>query len=370
MLSAKQAALLLSALMLFSNALVYLPFWLTADDFLGVPLAQTGMDVVKRYWDGPLYVVVSQTFYAPSTLFSFGPLPPTYYAAHLVLYPLSIRLLSFLASPSDAMLLSTFLFSIASVLAFYFFVKDFHYSKNPLWLSTVFIFFPARWLIYHSVGATEAPFIFFSLASLYFFKKERYWPSAVFGMLAALTRIFGVWLFVFYSLFFLWKKRSEWKRAVPFLLIPFALFLHFLYYHFVYNDFFAYWRVNSFVLSSMPFNSLLSYGGPAVGEYWLLLYALYGAGIARLYEQKRHDLALYSALLFLPTLFISFNDIARYLLPIFPFALLIAFDDVVNLKLARWLFPAFVFGALVQAWYTLPLNLMPADQYARLLGLL
>lgn len=367
-------ALALALLMLASTVLVWLPFLLNANEFLGAKLPQTSLDAVKRYWDGPLYAVVSRTFYSPSPLYAFGPLPPYYYSAHFAVYPLSIRLLSLLTDPLNAMLLSTLLFSIACVVMFYYFVKEFKLSSNPLWLSAVFVFFPARWLIYHSVGASEPPFLFFSLASLYFFKKDRLTLSAVFGALAAGTRIIGLLLLAFYGLWFVWKKRAEWTRVLPsylpYLLIPAAVMAHFAHYQLVLGDFFSYFKVNLFVVTALPFQAVVNFGGPALGEYWMLLYLLYGAGIARLWQQKRHDLALFSFLLYVPVLFFSWNDVARYLLPAAPLALLIAFDDVWQTKWFRCLFPFLVYGFYLQAWSTIPTNLMPADQFARLLAAL
>ncbi|MFH1107087.1 MAG: hypothetical protein V1787_04270 [Candidatus Micrarchaeota archaeon] len=363
---------LLSALMVASTAFVWLPFLQGSDDFFGVPLPQTGMDAVKRYWDGPLYVIVSRTFYSEDPLYSFGNLPRSYYAAHLALYPASIRLLSVFSDAFDAMLLSTLLFSVLAVCMFYLLVKDFRYTRHPFLLSVVFIFLPARWLVYHSVGATEPAFVFLVLASLYLFKKGNFLFSAAFASLAAVTRVTGVLLFAFYLLYFLWKRRSRLLSTdfAPYLLIPAALCLHFLFYSQVYGDFFAYGSVNNYLLSATPFRSLVSYGGPAQGEYWLFLYALYAAGIAVLYRRRHHDLALLSLVLALPVLFISHNDIARYLLPVFPFALVIAFEDVLTSREFRPALLLLLVGAYMYAWGVIPNNLMPADEFARLSAML
>ncbi len=364
--------LLLALLMAASIGLVYLPFLLQAHEFLGVPLPETGLSVVQRYWDGPLYTVVSATFYAASPLYAFGPLSRSYYAAHLAFYPLTIRLLSVLAAPMDAMLLSTLLFSILSVLMFYVLVRDFKYSKHPFWLSCVFIFFPVRWLIYHSVGATEPPFIFLSLASFYFFKKARPWLAAVFASLASVTRIIGILLFAFYALYFLWKRRDDLltQKFLPYLLIPATLGLYFLFYNIVLGDFFAYFKVNLFVLTPLPFQSVVHFGGAIPGEYEMLLYLLYFLGIARLMQLKHHDLALWSLLLAAPVAFFSWNDIARYLLPAFPFALLIAYEEFWTNKWALPVFAVLLYGFYLHVWMTIPTNLMPADQFVRLLGML
>jgi hypothetical protein len=362
--------LLLAGLMAASTLAVYLPFALGEKEYFGVPIPQTGMDAVKRYWDGPLYVVVSRSFYSEGPLYSFGPLPRSYYAAHLALYPASIRLLSVFADAFDAMLLSTLIFSVLAVCMFYLLVRDFGYSRHPFLLSAVFVFLPARWLVYHSVGATEPAFIFLTIASLYLFKKNRYAFSAVLAALAAVTRVTGVLLFGFYLLYFIWKRRSRLFTAdfLPYLLIPLALGGHFLYYQYAYGNFFAYSAVNNYLLST-PLQSIISYGGPAQGEYWLLLYGLYAAGIAVLYRKKHHDLALLALVLALPALFLSHNDIGRYLLPAFPFALIIAFEDIITLREFRPALVLLAAGAFLYAWSVIPNNLMPADEFARLTAL-
>ena len=59
--------IVLVAVSLLSSLLLYLPFALNVDAVLGVKLPVTGMQVLQRYYDGPLYVVVSKTFYAPTS---------------------------------------------------------------------------------------------------------------------------------------------------------------------------------------------------------------------------------------------------------------------------------------------------------------
>lgn len=74
-----------------------------------------------------------------------------------------------------------------------------------------------------------------------------------------------------------------------------------------------------------------------------------------------------------PMLFLAHNDLSRYLLPAAPFALLLAFDDVLAPTLRRksfWIAVALLIGAsYVYAWAVLPQNLMPAEAFEKLLAI-
>ncbi|MFH1200310.1 MAG: hypothetical protein V1708_04540 [Candidatus Micrarchaeota archaeon] len=363
-------AAFLAVLTVASVLAVHAPFLLNSTEFLGVPIHQTGPQVPARYLDGPLYAVVSQTFYSPSPVYSFDPeIPREYYAAHLILYPASIRILSLAFGPFDAMLLATAVFAVLAVLAFYFLVRDFGYSRHPLLLSSFFVFFPARWLVYHSVGATEPAFIFLSIASLYFFKKGRFFPSALLASLAMLTRITGILLFAFYLVYFLWKRRNGLASDfLPYLLIPAALAAHFFLYLCQFGDFFAYFAVNNYLLA--PPLSIVYYGNPSYGEFAFLLYALYAAGTVELFRQRRHDLFLLSLLFVLPTVFLFHNDLSRYLLPAAPFALLIAFEPLLTSKEFRPVLAILAVTAVFYAWSVIPYNLLPASEFEALKALI
>lgn len=88
--------LTLIAISVGSTLVLYVPFALSMHSVLGVPLAETGFSVLQRYYDGPLFAIVSQTFYAPqSPIFDAYPwVSPAYYAAHLPGYPLCILVVS------------------------------------------------------------------------------------------------------------------------------------------------------------------------------------------------------------------------------------------------------------------------------------
>lgn len=321
---------------IISSIVMYLPY-------LG------SIDTVYRYLDGPLYVVVAKNFYSIAE----NPflLPDYYFAAHLVGYPLMIRIFSFLGY-FPSMLFVTLLFSTLSILVFYKVLKDFGYAKDPFFIALLFIFLPPKWLVYHSMGAPEPMFVFLVLSSFYLFKKERFLASAALAAVATITKIHGIALFPAYLL--LTYKRKE---SLYYLLIPAFLALHFYWYSLSFGDFFAYfkWNVGLKTLN-YPFHSILTYG-----EGHLMLYLVYGIAIALLWKRDK-ALAVMATFLYLPLIFVIHQDLSRYFIPVSPFAL-IAFQNLFNDRIVRIIIIGSLIPIYFYAWSTIPTNLTPVEAY-------
>ena len=195
-----------------STILVWLPFLIRSDNWLGLKIDRSSFDYVYRNYDGPLYVIAAKSFYDPRliqspTVGNFSELPPKYFAAHLPLYPVFIRagreVLNFIGLNTDnlAYLKSMLLVNLAvtTVLAglFYFILKKFRLTNKPWLLTAVFLFLP-RFLIARSVGAPESLFLLFILSSLYFFEKGKYLWAGLFGGLSVATKSPGILLFCAY----------------------------------------------------------------------------------------------------------------------------------------------------------------------------
>ena len=102
--------------------LVWIPFIFRLDSFWNIPLTKNGLATIVANYDGPLYLIIAKTLYnteSIKTMFSV-PLPVEYYAAHFPLFPILIRLFSFIGNYPYAMLTATVL---SSVYAMYFFKK-------------------------------------------------------------------------------------------------------------------------------------------------------------------------------------------------------------------------------------------------------
>lgn len=373
-----QNIFLISLFSLLSTFLVWLPFFLRLTSFWKIPLAGEGMATVMKNFDGLYYVVVAKSFYRSEiieNLFSF-PLPGIYYTAHFPVYPILIKFFSHAFGYLWGMLSVTLVSSVLAAAVFYFFLKEFKYSKQAFWLTLVFLFLPARWLVVRSVGSPEPLFILFILTSFYFFKKKNYWLAGLFGALTQLTKPPGILLFAGYAAFLLFENWAElrknlgltlinlFKKTYPLLLIPFSLLGLFVFYRFVYGDFWAYFHSgeNIHPIFWPPFQ-VFNLSTRWVGTFWLedIIYTfLLGIlGVILLFKQKRFDLGFFSAVFLIATSFVAHRDLSRYILPIVPF-LLIAFEPFLikkEFKIAFWIIilPIFIYTINFIAGNTSPL---------------
>lgn len=372
--------LLILLLSLVPTFLIWIPFLVKLKNFWGIPLPQNGMAVVVANYDGPLFLVVAKTLYNLEQIglnYSF-PLPLEYYAAHFPLFPLLIRLFSFILGYPYSMLFVTL---VSSFLALYFFnrlMRRYVKGKSALWLTAVFAIFPARWLIVRSVGSAEPLFVASIIASMYYFQREKYWRAGIWGMVAALTKSPGILLFASYFLYLIvphvkrlifspvsaWLKLTKMDRAYPIFLIPLSVLGVFVFYKFTFNDFLAYFHSGDNIhLFLLPF-SVFNFSSPWVGTSWLeeiIFVYLFGAlGLVKLIRQKRYELATFVGIFFFSILFVSHRDLIRYALPIVPF-LFVAFNQTLIKKDFKRVFlllilPIYLFSLAFIAQSAMPIS--------------
>ncbi|MFZ5366011.1 MAG: hypothetical protein ACOZBZ_01840 [Patescibacteria group bacterium] len=357
--------LLLGLTTIFSTLLVWFPFSLG----LG-----KGMLSVFANYDGPNYIIVAKTLYNKTligTSFSL-PLPLEYYPAHLPGYPLLIKFFNLFLPGTWAMLSVTLFTTILAVSMFYLFVKKFNLSTpaSSFFLSLLFLFLPARWLVVRSIGSPEPLFIFAILASFYFFKsafekKESnlflkyksvtldFFLAGLFGAIAQITKTPGILLFVAYLIYLGYhylnhrptdtKSRYSvclchkitWFNLLPLFLIPLSILPVFWFYKIQTGDFLAYFHSgDNFHLVFPPLQSFVT-GRNWLGDFWLedmIFIYLFGAlTVVLLFKQKLYDLATFALVFFTATLFVAHRDLSRYSLPLAPFYLL-AFSPFLEKK--------------------------------------
>lgn len=350
--------ILLAIISVFTTFLLWLPFFLRADVFWGIKLPGAGMATVVANFDGPYYIVVAKTLYNPQAIkenFSF-PLPPIYYSAHYPLFPLLIKLVAtivpFLGYPY-AMMFVTLTTGVLAVFMFYILLGEFGLGKHRLWLAILFTVFPARWLIVRSIGSPEPLFLLTIMASVYYFKRQKWWLSGIFGALAQATKSPGILLFAAYIVALTaphwdklahtnasaWIKNLTW-RAYPILLIPLILLSIYAFYGIRYGDFLAYFNSGDNIHLMFPPFQVFNPGSAWVGTFWLeeiiWIYLLGAIGIAHLIHQRRFLPASFVVVFFISVLFVSHRDIARYSLPLVPF-LLIAYAKFISTKSFKWI---------------------------------
>ena len=363
--------------------LIWLPFFLRMKNFWTVPLPQNGMATIVANYDGPIYIAVAKSLYNPDILnqFTFN-LPVEYFAAHFPLFPILIRLFSFVGYPYS-MLLVTILSSIFAIFVFSKFISDYVDKKNVLWMTFLFSIFPARWLTVRSVGSPEPLFIALVISTVYFFKKKMYLISAIFGGLAALTKSPGILLFpaLLCAYFFpLLKETAMIKRGnaiplskilkiLPITLIPIATLSVFYLFKIKLDDFLAYFHSGDNIHLFFPPFSIFNPNLAWVGTFWLeevvFVYLLGAIGIINLFKKDQIS-SWFCIIFFASTLFISHRDIIRYSLPIIPF-LFAGFSDYLTKKEFKYAFYLVIIPIYLFAIGFISKNVMPIPDWGPLL---
>ena len=344
---------------ILSTLIVYIPFWVDGS-----------FDILYRYWDGPNYAYLAESLYfIPKDHPLSAYTTPEYFSAHLPVYPLSISLFSFFGY-LNAMLITTILYSGLAAIVLYKLLRETQTVESPFWSAIISLFIPARYLIYHSVGATEAPFIFFTLWSMLAYIRGQYILCFALAGLSGITRITGILIGGAY--FMMLITDGKWKKIPLLALIGFPLLATFTFYHFHYGDFFAYFGTNysssNKLISLKPFDLLLTYSGNGnthSAEFYLMMYAIYGLGTALLWS-KNKLFFWYCFFTFFFSIFIVHQDVSRYLIPMAPLALVAAYDSVFSKNAFKFLFFPFLVLVYIYTWGMLPKNVIDVKNFNKL----
>ena len=343
---------------LISSLILYIPF-------LG------DLTVIPKYWDGPNYLLIAKTLYDipfDHPFREYYHTTPAYFACHLPLYPLMIRLVSFMTYPV-AMIFVTLLFSCLTTLVFYYFLKELNCVHNPFFSAALSVILPARWLIYHSIGASEPLFAFLAISSLYCFHKKKYWGAFILASLSCVSRITGLLFCCVYFVLLVERKDYKWMFALA--IIPLSVFATFLFYQYQFHDFLAYFHWNAKLIHHLPAEALHEFaiaGETNSAEFYLSIYLILGLGSMLLWDYP--ILFTYCIIFFFFNLFIFHQDISRYFLSITHFAIIVAYDRIFKtwqFKLAILFFIPLLY---IYAWGVIPNNLVDNLVYSKLMLLL
>lgn len=328
------------------------------------------MKIYANY-DGPLYIIPAKTFYNPQLIDNLKlslSLSPIYFAAHLPLYPLFISIFAPIFGFLKSMLLTNVFFTVLLACFFFYFVKSLKLSSNPFLLTIVFLFLP-RFLVVRSVGAPESLFMLLILLSVFFFEKEKYLLAGLFGGLSVMTKTPGLLLFFAYLLVFAeryWRHRKISWGSWGILLIPLGLFGVFGIYSFQYHDFFAYFRTGGFVPLVFPY-SVFNFQKIWVGTAWLediiFYFFLYLMTVIYFKDIKHRSFLYFSLVFFIATTFVQHRDIARYSLPLWPFAC-IAFEKFFTSKKLILVLIILLPAIFLYGWNFILYNVMPIANWA------
>ena len=368
---------------LLPTLLIWLPFFVRLKSFWGIPLPQGGMATIVSNYDGPLFLVVAKTFYdkiAIGQSFQF-PLPSEYYAAHFPLFPVLIRAFSSFGGYPYSMLFVTI---ASSILTLYFFnklIKQYVGRKDAILLTSFFAIFPARWLIVRSVGSAEPLFIAATVASIYYFQRNKFLHAGIWGVVAQLTKSTGILLFAAYFAYLIFpqlkklaaNRTAKWfqvfniRKTLPLLLIPVSLIAVFAFYGFRMGDFWAYFRAGDNIHLFFPPFQIFNYSASWVGTFWLeeiIFIYLFGIlGLVKLIKQKAGVLVWYVGIFFVSTLFVSHRDLMRYSLPLVPF-LFVAFNEAMTKKEFKIAFVVIAIPIYLFSLAYISQNVMPISNWA------
>ncbi len=357
----------------------WLPFLLRTTSWFGLSIPNSNFLYIYRHYDGLLYVVAAKTMYIPQLIDRFSlavVLPVKYYAAHLPLYPLLIRLFAPVFNYAKSMIFVNIASTIGLALFFYHVLKRLNFSKRPLILTYVFLLLP-RFLIIRSIGAPESLFLLLLLLSLFFFEKEKYLLAGLFGSLATMTKTPGILLFLAYVLVIFEKifksNLFDNGRAVlvtiwkyfGILLIPLGLLLVFFFYKIQYNDFFAYFHSGDNIHLVSPFaafNSQSRWVGTAWLEDIIFYFFLYLITVITLKDFKYRSFFYFSLVFLIATVFVQHRDIGRYSLPLWIMAC-IAFEKFLTSKKFLIALVILLPAIYLYAWNFSLQNIMPVTEW-------
>jgi 4-amino-4-deoxy-L-arabinose transferase-like glycosyltransferase len=365
---------LISLIVVVSSVLLWLPFLLRQPYWFGLKIENTSFDYVYRHFDGLLYIIPAKTLYDIKKIDVPGmglivslPLSAKYFAAHLPLYPLLIRIFAYIVGYLKSMLLVNLMATVFLASFFYYLVKKLNLTSQPLILTSVFLFLP-RFLIVRSIGAPESLFILLLLISLFFFEKKNYLLAGIFGGLSVMTKTPGILLFPVYFLTIIekyWREKKLDFGVISILLIPMSLIAVFLLYYFQMGDFFAYFHTGGVVAMPYPF-SVFNWQAQWVGTAWLediIFYLfLYGLMVISMVKIKQRSFFYFSIVFFIAIIFIRHRDIARYSLPLWPFAV-IAYEKFFTSKKFLIISIILLPAIYLFAWNFMSYNVMPVGEW-------
>ena len=155
-----------------------------------------------------------------------------YEQAFFPLYPLLIRFVSrwFLLSPQYVGLVISHLSFFGGLWFFYSLSKNFVAKPaNSLWAVALLFLFPTSF--FFAAVYTESLFFLLALGTAVAAKRRKWWLAGILGMLASLTRLFGVFLLIIVVWEYLRQEdwRSQKRDIFTFLLIPLGLAVYMIY---------------------------------------------------------------------------------------------------------------------------------------------
>lgn len=191
---------------------------------------------------------------------------------------------------------------------------------------------------------TESLFLLLTVWSFYWFRKEKYLLSAIFGIFATSARVVGIVLLPVYFVYIFIKKQKLSFKHIPLLFIPLGL-LNYMYYSFIkWADPLKFFNMASgfgeqrsdhlIVLPQVFYRYFVKIVPNLTWDYFPVVFTtLMELSVAVIFlvliiyaiKKIKFDYWFFFALIYLvPTLSGSFSSLPRYVLVAFPAFILIA----------------------------------------------
>ncbi len=345
-----EVILLLMAFMTWRTVLAivdyFAPFFIPLrDQFLG-PNGWTN-------FDGVHYLSIAQSGY-----FQFQ-------QAFFPLYPLIIRFfrLYTIIPPETSSLIISHLFFMTGLAVFLKLAGDFNQKTARLALIFLLIF-PTSF--FFAAAYTESLFFMLAVSAVYAAKQQKWWLAGILGMLASMTRVFGVLLAIIIIGEYLKSSSQKKWREIGFLaLIPLGLVAYMIYLWKNFGDPLVFFHVQPAfgagrsgsnlifvpqvlwrylkIFVTVPLWSLNYL--VALAEFFSFLLGLWLVAQGSLLKAEPPYLIYSLAVLLLPTLTGTLSSMPRYFLSAFP--LFFVLGSLHNKKIKLGLAVLFCLGLLI-----------------------
>ena len=310
------------------------------------------------YWDGPNYVYAAKTLYRipdknPWTS-GFG-YPPSYFACHLPGLPIIIRIISTICLNSFWIGNALTILLIPAILAFVFRRLLIVYGAvtDPTWTTALLSLVPLRFLIYHSVGASEPLFMLYSFLAFIFFKSDQILFVVLALCGACITRVEGLIMVGTIGLCYLLRLDLLKSIITGLSLLSYVLLVVFHKIRFgIYDAYIKFNQGRQKLIGPFPFFELIRNAKQGMNVSFLSCYYLYlpfivGSSML-LSNVLPFAIMCIAYILYVSLLF--HIDILRYSIPAYVLALLVGFDPILSSpqgkRAIKYLVPLYIVIAL------------------------
>lgn len=346
----RETALIVILFIIWRTALAtvdyFAPFFIPLrDGFLG-PNRWTN-------FDGGLYLSIAQNGYYPLQQ-AFFPLYPLVIRSLIIYSPVPIEIVGQLISSVSF---------LGGLIIFYYLIKEI--NKEVAWPAVLFLLaFPASF--FFAAAYTESLFFLLAISAVYAAKQQKWWLAGILGMLASLTRVFGVLLaIIVIPEYFKSNSPKKISEAIALVLIPLGLLIYMVYLWKAFGDPLAFFHVQPAFGANRSGNDLilipqvlwrylkifftvplwsLSYLIAAF-ELFSFLLGLWLVWQGSLLKIETPYLLYSLAVLLLPTLTGTLSSMPRYFLSAFP--LFFVLGSLHNKKIKLGLAVLFCLGLVI-----------------------